>query len=466
MIRITGLLLFIFMVLGSSCKKDQLLTSSDARIGTSSDSLYFDTLFTQALSITQSLRIYNENDQQIKISSISLANGNNSVFRFNVNGVPGPTLTDIDIAANDSIHVFVQTRLPDGNNPQPFIIEDSILVKWNNNSRAIKLSAWGQQARYIKNGLVAEYTTWDNSLPYVLLGPMKIAEQAILHIEKGTRIYCHADALIKVDGSLEVSGDSAFNDRVIFTGDRLDLPYKNYPASWPGIYFTKKSHHNSLAYTIIQNAYQGIIAEGLPPGEEKKIVLEQCIIKNIWDAGLLAINSSAILNNCLIADCGKNVQLVYGGDYQFTHCTLASYSSLYAAHLEPVLFVTDAIASDGQWKTAPLKAQFTNSIFWGEGSTVDNEVVAIRQGNDPFSVQFNQGLWRMLDIPASITQSGMVNGMDPLFELTTGEPVDHNFRLQPGSPALDVAQSSPLTIDLDGKPRNIGIPDLGAFEKQ
>lgn len=466
MFRSYCFLILLLPVFFTACTKEQLLTSSAARLDTSSDSLYFDTLFSQALSITQSFRIYNQNDQKIKISSIHLAGGSSSVFRINVNGEAGPQVNDLEIAANDSIHIFVNTQVPATNSNQPFIVEDSILIQWNNNSRLVKLSAWGQTAHYIKNGQLTSNTVWDNELPYVLLGEFHVDQNATLQIKKGTRIYCHADATVIIDGSLNINGDTAYKDRVIFTGDRLDAPYKDYPASWPGIFFSNKSKDNSLAYTIIKNAYQGIILEGLPPANHHKLFLHQCIIDNIWDAGLLAINSAAELNNCLISNCGKNVQLVYGGNYRFVHCTIASYGTLYSSHKDPVLLLTDGITINAVLQTAPLEASFVNSIFWGNSGSVENEVVCLRQGSIPFSVVFNDGLWRVKDAPANTSSMNMLNDTDPAFENITGAVSSYNFRLQPASPALERGQYTNLPLDLDGKPRNIGIPDLGAFEKQ
>lgn len=457
--------ILLLPILFSACSKEQLLTSADARIATSSDSIYFDTLFTKALSITQSFRIFNKNDQKIKISSIRLAAGAGSIFRINVNGEAGPSVQDIEIAANDSIHVFVNTQVPNGNTTQPFIVEDSILVEWNSNLKKVKLSAWGQNARYLKNGHITSNTSWDNLLPYVLLGALHIDQSATLSISKGTQVYCHADAAVIVDGSLQTAGDTAYSDRVVFTGDRLDEPYAGYPASWPGIYFRNTSQHNSMAYTIIKNAYQGIVTEGLPAINNFKLSLDQCIIDNIWDAGLLAINSSVELNNCLISNCGKNVQLIYGGVYHFNHCTISSYSNLYATHKEPVVVITDGITINNIIQTAPLEATFINTICWGISSSVDNEVISFRQGTTPYSVSFSDGLWRVAATD-NITATNMLNNTDPAFENVEGSLNSYNFRLKDGSPALDLGQTTNLSVDLDGKPRKNRIPDFGAFEKQ
>ncbi|WP_315824928.1 choice-of-anchor Q domain-containing protein [Paraflavitalea speifideaquila] len=41
----------------------------------------------------------------------------------------------------------------------------------------------------------------------------------------------------------------------------------------------------------------------------------------------------------------------------------------------------------------------------------------------------------------------------------------YNFRLKEESPALNKGKATTLTIDLDGNPRPVGLPDLGCYEK-
>lgn len=450
----------------ASCSKDNLLTSEDASLGTTADTLHFDTVFTNTGSITQRFRIINTNDQRIRLSSVSLSGGNNSVFRINVNGEPGPLVTDIEIAANDSAQVFVNTTVPANTANLPFIIRDSILIQWNGNKRWVQLEAWGQNARYIRNGSININTEWNNDLPYVIIGPMTIAANARLQITKGTHIYMHSDAPILVDGSLVVDGDTAVADRVVFKGDRLDDPYRDFPAGWPGIYFRNSSNANRLDYAIIQNAYQGIVVEGQSGTTASKLVLNQCIIDNAWDAGLLAVNSSVEANNCLISNCGKSVQLIYGGNYLFRHCTIAAYSNSWMLHKDPVLFLSDGIRINNTVQTAPLQARFINSIFWSDGGTVENEVVAVKEGTSSWQVSFHDGIWKMKNPGEHLSAVNMQLNADPLFESATGAVNSYNFRLKSGSPAIDKGQPVSLTTDLDGRPRNNGLPDIGAFEKQ
>ncbi|MFY7899227.1 MAG: hypothetical protein ACOVNY_03510, partial [Chitinophagaceae bacterium] len=55
-----------------SCKKDGFITSKEAVVSLSEDTLHFDTIFTSTGSTTQYFKIFNRNNQKIQLSSINL----------------------------------------------------------------------------------------------------------------------------------------------------------------------------------------------------------------------------------------------------------------------------------------------------------------------------------------------------------------------------------------------------------
>jgi hypothetical protein len=114
-----------------------------------------------------------------------------------------------------------------------------------------------------------------------------------------------------------------------------------------------------------------------------------------------------------------------------------------------------------------LNATFRNCIFWGEeNGFVKNEVVTAKQGNTQYNVLFDKVLWRVQTAPANVTvtPNGAFTGA-PLFDSINTSQRFFDFRLKEGSPAINAGTAAGVTIDLDGKPRPVGIaPDLGAFE--
>ncbi len=290
-----------------------------------------------------------------------------------------------------------------------------------------------------------------------------------MNINKGCRIYVHADAPIIVDGSLQTNGLKDTADRVYFQGDRLDDPYKFYPASWPGIYFSASSRDNILTYAVIKNSFQSIAVQDPSPNPPNvKVTLNECIIDNSYDYGIVASNSSINARNCLISNCGKNVALVKGGTYSFIHCTVASYSNPFIQHRNPVLIVTNFDASGAR----PLDALFRNCIFWGENGVVDSEVIVVKNPAAGFSAKFDQVLWKVPSTPADATiiSSPPINNQSPLFDSINVSKNYYDFHLKAGpppSPAINKGIGTVIAFDLDGKPRQVGPqPDLGCFEKQ
>ncbi|MBI5859021.1 MAG: hypothetical protein HZB42_15415 [Sphingobacteriales bacterium] len=449
-----------------SCKKDSFIISPDARVTITADTLKYDTVFVTTGSTYRTFKIINENNQKLRLSSLKLMGGASSFYKMNVDGTPGTEFSNLEINANDSLYVFVQVNVNPNASSLPFIIRDSIQISYNGNNRKVQLEAWGKNAHFFRDKVIAANETWINDLPYVILGSLTINGNQTLAINKGCQIYVHADAPIIVNGTLQVNGLKDTVDRVYFQGDRLDDPYKDFPASWPGIFFLTSSKDNILNYAVIKNAYQAIGLQDPAPNANPKLTLNECVIDNAYDAGIISLNSSARAKNCLISNCGKNVFLVKGGDYQFTHCTVVTYANRFIEHKDPVLVVSNFITINNVPVTANLNALFRNCIFWGQNGLVDNEVVVAKSGNTTFNVNFDYNLWKVQTAPSNITSNQIINNQPPLFDSINASKNYYDFRLKANSPAINKGVNAGVIIDLDGKPRPVGLPDLGCFEKQ
>ena len=447
-----------------SCKKESFTSSPNARLRISTDSLKFDTVFTSTGSVTQSFKIVNENDQQLRLSEIKLMGGTASPFKININGIASPALSNVEIRANDSIYIFVSVTINPSAANLPFIISDSISIQYNGNQRWVQLEAFGQNANFLRNEVIATNTTWTNNLPYVILGSLLVAPDVTLTILPGVKIYSHADAPFVVDGTLLANG--TVNNKIIFTGDRLDEPYKNFPASWPGIFFRSSGKNNLLQFVEIKNAYQAVVVLEPSLNANPKLIMQQCIIDNAFNAGILGSNSSVQASNLLVSNCANNIMLEKGGSYSFNHCTVASYSSNLLLHKTPVLSVTNFAA--GNPTARDLQATFTNSIFWGDKGFVENEIVVNKQGSTIFDVRFLNCLYRASIDPVNSTITAAIKNIDPLFDSVDVTARIYNFRhnSQPLAPGINKGLTTPLSVDLDNKPRPVGVPDIGCYEKQ
>jgi hypothetical protein len=217
---------------------------------------------------------------------------------------------------------------------------------------------------------------------------------------------------------------------------------------------------------VVSNAYQAVVCEFPSVNANPKLTLNECIIDNAYDIGVYGLQSSVTARNCLISNCGKDLVLALGGNYQFTHCTMASVSSSFIAHKDPALYVSNYLLQGTTLFTDNLVASFKNCIAWGANGTVDDEVVVGKQGTNSFSVSFDNCLWKVKNNPANITANNIIANQDPLFDSINVQKSIFSFRLKDGSPAINKGIATATTLDLDGNPRPVGLPDIGCYEKQ
>jgi hypothetical protein len=330
-----------------SCKKDKFITDPKANISFSSDSILFDTVFTTIGSSTRNIRVINRNSQKIKISSITLAKGNSSSFIINVDGAKGTYFEDIELAAHDSIFIFVQVHVNPTNLNSPLIITDEIDFTVNGNASKVNLEAWGQDAYYhyptdaikFSNGTYLPYslisknpncdTTWNNDKPHVVYGWLVVDSKQKLTLNGGVRMYFAQKAGLWVyqQGTLKVKG--TLGNEVLFTQARRDPEYADEPGQWDRIWINEGSVDNEINYAIIRNGYIGIQAEVLEDTLNKypnRLKLTNTKIYNMSQWGLYTYAFNVNGYNNVISNCQEySVNLTTGGNYTFLHCTFANF---------------------------------------------------------------------------------------------------------------------------------------------
>ena len=447
-----------------ACKKDRFIKTPDAVLTTSTDTLRYDTVFTTVGSVTQTLKVFNPNNASLRIDEIGLAGGSSSAYTLNINGIVGPSARDLTLASGDSLYLFVTVRINPVQGNLPFLVRDSIRMAWNGNTRFVQLQAFGQNAHFLRNETIRGTRNFINDLPYVIIDRLTIDTTAQLNIAAGCRIYAENNAPVLVYGTMRASGTRT--EPVLFTGSRLDPDYRDLPASWPGIIFRETSKDNVLKFAVIKNAYQALVAVAPAPNTQPKVILQQCIVDNAYDAGLYCINSHVQANNSLISNCGNNINILLGGTYRFENCTVAAYS-VFISHKKPVLSATNAALVNGSPLTAPMDAQFTNCIFWAENSIVKNEVQVQRDGGDPFTFRLSHCLYKSENDPENVTLEQCIANTDPMFDSTDTRRNFFNFRTsRPDAPGLGLGAPTVFLKDLDDNLRNTTTPDLGCYQRQ
>jgi hypothetical protein len=467
------LLLFALFLTLISCEKDGFITNPSAVIRFSVDTLYFDTVFTAMGTTTKSFTIHNPHKEFIRISNLSLAKGPGSVFRINVDGIPGFEFRDLEIPPGDSIYVFVEATPALNNSPEILLQQDSIVTITNGKTQDIDIVAWGQDVHILRREYL-QTQHWSKDKPYLVIDYAVVDSGQVLTIDPGVKIYLHRDAVFGVLGSLVALGDTA--DPIIFAGDRLEKMYEDVPGLWGGIYLAAGSYDNRIDNAIIRNGTFGIIVDTVI-NSNPTLVLSNSLIAHVSSIGILGRGAKITGYNNVITNCGSSaVALTIGGDYSFYHCTFAN-RWIYApfrknpvVYLNNYYFYKETLPGGAVVDKAEIRdienAFFGNCIIYGN---LDNELIVDKYpGAGLLEYRFENCLGRFSpdknELSNSLRFENLINNQDPRFIDWDG----YIFQLDTLSPARD--KGNPLTamnypFDKIGLSRVAdGNPDIGAFE--
>jgi hypothetical protein len=453
------LLLLSALAVVSCRKKDKIDTDPSLTLSFSTDTVFFDTVFTSIGSVTQRLTIYNKHDGKVSISNVMLAGGESSNYRINIDGQPVLQAQDVEIPGHDSIFIFIRVTVDPNNENTPFVVSDSIVFLTNGNPQDVKLMAWGQNARFLKNGIIEGNQVWDSLKPYVIFGHARVDTSSSLTILAGTKVYFHWGSHFDVsdDATLNVIGSREHPVR--FQGDRLDPFYRDLPGQWGGIYLERGSKNHSINYAVIKNGTFGLSLDSLGTGTTPGLVLDNTIIQNTTSDGIYAYSSAIVSTNCVVGNTGGSaLDIEKGGSYDFRQLTIANYWSG-SVRLAPSLYLSNYSYDDAGNKIPwPLeKAFFGNAIIYG----IDEEEIYLDiLDGTPFEYTFDHAI---LKTGADVTQPphylSCTANEDPLFV----DPNLLDFHIDSLSPAIGKGIPMGVTLDLDGNPRG-AAPGLGAYE--
>jgi hypothetical protein len=469
--------LLAVILLVSSCLKEDLISNDPSlRLKFSNDTVMFDTVFTSLGSVTKPLMVYNNSSKRIRIANISLSRGVASPFRMNVDGIPGLTVSNIEIAPRDSIFLFVRVTIDPQNQNNPFVVEDDLIFNFNGNEQHVKLVAWGQDANYIladqqiagfpKFKVVADSNqtvTWTADKPYVIYGYALIDSYGTLIIEEGTRVHFHDKSGLwaYVDGVLKVRGSR--ENPVRFLGDRLDPDYRDIPGQWDRIWLMegRQGHNHEIDFAIIRNGFIGLQVESFLRPTQNQLTITNTIIENHTGIGLFTRLFAVDAANLVVANCGNyGIALTGGGAYRFIHSTLANNWTLSIRNTPSLFFNNFLPDSLSRPYPIPLNLEWGNSIIYGSAEEeIGKELVS---GADSVYV-FDHCLLRTLR-PTSNNANyiNVIRNQDPKFK----DYPKFDYRPDTLSPVIgkgkiEFGESMPL--DINGNSR-LPLPDLGAYQ--
>jgi hypothetical protein len=462
-------LIYLLVVIAGvfSCERYETYREPNALLAFSTDTVFFDTIFTTLGSTTHKLKVYNNYDQALEIASIELAGGASSVFRLNIDGWSSHSVTNIEIPPKDSLYIFVEVTLDPNNIDSILAIHDSIMFNTNGNLQDVNLVAWGQDVHLFRADTL-KTTTWVNDKPYLIVDFLMIDSLETLTIEEGVRIHMHRNAVIYVKGTLKANG--SLDNPITVEGDRLEYLYRDIPGQWGLIYFWPGAKENELDYMNIRNGTIGLWADTVMTPGTPNLSTRNCKIENMSAIGIMGQGTTIHASNTSVSNCGQvAIFLNIGGSYEFYHCSVGNYwSGGYSNRTTPSLAMSNYYEDIyGILQIRPIeKAYFGNCIIYGNK---EFEILVDEHPDSKIPYQFDHCLIKAdpeeFDLSNPDHFINTINLEDPRFM----DAENNNLSLDTLSPAKDKALSDialqfPLDILGESRLGELG-PDIGAFER-
>ena len=450
----------LFFAFNACRPEEEIISEQQVRLRFEKDTVSFDTLFTSEQSITQRIKVYNPARTAVVLDQVALQNGSNSPFTLYVNGRPGKAFGEQLLLGGDSLLLLLEVSLSPTTDTLPYLAEDVLQITNQGLQQEVPVLAYGQNARFIKDTVLACNTVWDSPLPYVIEKSVTVDSLCTLTISKGSSLFFKPGASLYVKGTLLAVGDTATADRILFRNHRLDSYYKDQLGQWGGISFLPGSSGNQMLYCTIRNAEKGIQLYTPDDNQQADLELGYCRIENSLEGGIICYNSDLWAYNTLVnTAAGYTVANLAGGNYVYQHCTFANY--FLKREGIPALYLSDhAVLPAGEEERAnPLRVVLVNTIVWGNLSS-GNEIRLDARNLNQVDIEFKNNLLRSTETSWS--------GSDNIFDKEVFFPeftntLLYDYRPDSLSPAIDAGASIGLEDDLSGKARD-EKPDIGALE--
>ncbi|MGN0214508.1 MAG: hypothetical protein ACI4AH_06850 [Muribaculaceae bacterium] len=333
-------LLATLLAFCTSCIEDGFTTSSSDLLEFSCDTLSFDTIFTEQGTPTKQFVVYNRHKKQINISSISLSSNTAHRFYLNVDGMKGEVFHDVSIRGEDSIFVFVESKLDANGQDAPLLAEDCINFVTNGMTQKVVLRAWGQDVERLTRPQFTADACLTANKPYVIFDTLYVAPGVTLTIEPGTTLYFHDKAAMRIDGTLKACGTQP--KPIHLRGDRTDYLFEgaNYDimsGQWGCVEFGVDSRGNEMQYVLMRGSSNGIIVSAAS-ADAKALHLFNSVLHNSSNSVMVANNAWIEAEGCEFSDAAYDVVKMQGGTYRFVNCTFANYY-LFGLKFSPIITV-------------------------------------------------------------------------------------------------------------------------------
>lgn len=475
----TIIILALAAILAACTDDDTFSTSVGNTLTFSTDTVKLDTVFSRVPSTTRTFWVYNNSGDGIRCRSVRLKSGNQTGLRVNVDGIylggsQGYQTSEIEIRDKDSIRVFVELTAPNNNRKGPQLIDDDLVFTLESGvEQKVNIRGYSWDADIYNNVLEISHDTTitQGDKPIILQQGLKVDSGATLTVAEGTTLYFGQRAGIDVYGCLKTIGTDEKN--VVLRGDRIDrmfdyLPYDRVPGQWQGIRFHESSYDNSLDYTDLHSAYNGIVCDSSAL-DRTKLKAYNTTIHNCQGYGIITVCSVVDLWNCQITNTLHDCAAFYGGRATLRHCTLAQFYPFDANRGAALRFANTAGGND-----SPLDISVYNSLITGYADDVlmgeisekgkaeyvfDHCIIRTPKPTTADSTHFTNVVFENIKDTAAVTGEKHFMKID-------ADKQYYDFHLTKRSPAIDAGAPLPFPwslTDRDGLKRD-DRPDIGCYE--
>src|SRR5690606_13666744 len=432
-----------------SCRDDFDYDFASQNLSFSNDTINLDTLFNHTNSQTYKFTVHNHQDKDVQIPRIYLSRGESSLFKLNVDGMPGYDFENIAIRKDDSIMIFVEMAA--GEAPVNPNYEDEINFETTEGTQQVKLLAYIEKALFYNTDQTDNFSlgnvNWDNEYSRVIFG--KVSADNV-NISQGTKIYFHNSAELTINGNANIIG--TLNQKVVFRTDRMDERSDSLPNMWGKIHL-KNSNNSFIDHTIIKGGNTGLEVENSTLNISNTQILNNEKIA-LYERNSTITGHNLVINNSDLASLSIEV-----GAVELFHSTCANYHNIgQGAGSNYSLYLGNVTDDD---VNIPLtQANFYNCIFYGRSGNA----VILEDGGSTFNYSFVNNIIR-LDFPNEIPSEGFSGTIseDPLFVNPGFGKNDLRLLFESSAEAAG-AGNYDITTDILGHSRPAN-PTLGAYQE-
>jgi len=321
-----------------------------------------------------------------------------------------------------------------------------------------------------------EQLTFTNDRPYVIYGYAAVPENKTMVVDPGARIHFHENSglWVQENASLQINGTLSadtllLENEIVFEGDRLEPEFENIAGQWGTVWLSKGSTNNIISNLTLKNATIGLFVEGDVQDPATTLTIKNTQVYNSASVNLWANTAKITGENVVLGGAGDiSLYCSLGGDYSFTHSTIANYWSNGFRNGPALRLDNELNLASGEVLQGDLEnASFVNCIISGSSF---NELDIFANGSNAFNFNFDDCILQFegnTDNPLlDFTDTTYYNSIYLNENTDFKKPILNDFRLGAMSFAIDRGQTEAAAIvpaDILGVQRTAS-PDLGAYE--